>query len=101
MIRMSVLRWQTSHLLLIRTNLGYGTILIAACAHQGCHATDYLLFYLFITTSVKPRPPIIKNYLKTDRTYRKETINCNRVRSTTTSHFKRTHNVTTKFIKIL
>jgi hypothetical protein len=37
----SVLRRQTSHLLLIRTNLGYGTVLTAACARQGCSATDY------------------------------------------------------------
>jgi hypothetical protein len=37
----SVLRWQASHLLLIRTNLGYGTTLTAACARQGRSATDY------------------------------------------------------------
>jgi hypothetical protein len=29
---------QTSHLLLICTNLGYGTVLTAACARQGCSA---------------------------------------------------------------
>jgi hypothetical protein len=35
--------WQASHLLLIRTGLGYGTILMAACAHQDCSATDYFI----------------------------------------------------------
>jgi hypothetical protein len=35
---MSVLRKQTSHLFLIRANLGYGTALTAACARQGCSA---------------------------------------------------------------
>jgi hypothetical protein len=39
MIRISVLGLQASHLLLIRTNLGYGTVLTAACARQGCSAT--------------------------------------------------------------
>jgi hypothetical protein len=38
---MSVLRRQASHLLLIRTNLGCGTALTAACARPGCRATDY------------------------------------------------------------
>jgi hypothetical protein len=33
---MRVLRRQTSHLLLIRTNLGYETALTAAWARQGC-----------------------------------------------------------------
>jgi hypothetical protein len=42
---MSVLRLQASHLLLIRTNLGYGTVLTAACAPQGCSATDYYYDY--------------------------------------------------------
>jgi hypothetical protein len=37
---MSVLGLQTSQLL-IRTNLGYGTVLTAACARQGCSATGY------------------------------------------------------------
>jgi hypothetical protein len=40
-IGMNVLRQKTSHLLLIRTNLDYGTILTAACACLGCSATDY------------------------------------------------------------
>jgi hypothetical protein len=44
-IRMSVLRRQPSHLLLIHTNLGYGTVLTAACAHQGCNAIDYYYYY--------------------------------------------------------
>jgi hypothetical protein len=41
---MSVLGRQASHPLLIRTNLGYGTVLTAACARQGCSTTDY--YYL-------------------------------------------------------
>jgi hypothetical protein len=36
----SVLRREASHLLLIRTNLGYGTVSMAACARQGCSATE-------------------------------------------------------------
>jgi hypothetical protein len=36
-----VLGLQTGLLLLIRTNLGYGTVLMVACAHQGCSASDY------------------------------------------------------------
>jgi hypothetical protein len=43
MSRMNVLRLQTSHLLLIRTNWGYGTVLMAACACQGCSSTLLLL----------------------------------------------------------
>jgi hypothetical protein len=39
MIRMSVLRRQTSHLLFIPTNLGYGTVLTAVSARPGCSAT--------------------------------------------------------------
>jgi hypothetical protein len=55
-IRMRVLGLQASHLLLIRTNLGYGTVLTAACARQGCSATDYcyyiiLKLYLHFSTS--------------------------------------------------
>jgi hypothetical protein len=41
----SVFRRQASHLLLIRTNLGYGTVLTAACAHQGCSDIDYYYHY--------------------------------------------------------
>jgi hypothetical protein len=41
MIPMIVLGLKASHLLLIRTNLGYGTLLTAACARQGCSAGDY------------------------------------------------------------
>jgi hypothetical protein len=37
---LTVLRQQLSHLCLIHTNLGYGTVLTAACAHLGCSATD-------------------------------------------------------------
>jgi hypothetical protein len=35
---MSVLGLQASHLLLIRTNSGYGTVLTPACGHQDCSA---------------------------------------------------------------
>jgi hypothetical protein len=38
MIRMRVLGLQTSHVLLKCTNLGYGTVLTAAYARQGCSA---------------------------------------------------------------
>jgi hypothetical protein len=44
MIRMNVLRQQASHLLLIRTNLGYGVLLMAACARPGCFATHYYYY---------------------------------------------------------
>jgi hypothetical protein len=43
---MSVLGLKISHLLLIHTNLGCGTILMAACTHQGCSASDY--YYIII-----------------------------------------------------
>jgi hypothetical protein len=47
MIGMRVLGRQASHLLLIRTSLGYGTVLTAACARQGCSATDYYYYYKY------------------------------------------------------
>jgi hypothetical protein len=37
----SVLGRQASHLLFIRTNLGYETVLMAAWARQGRNATNY------------------------------------------------------------
>jgi hypothetical protein len=40
-----VLRQQVSHLLLKCIDLGYGTVLTAACARQGCSATRYLFIY--------------------------------------------------------
>jgi hypothetical protein len=40
---MRVLGLQASHLLLIRTNLGYGTVLTAACVRQGCSASGFFL----------------------------------------------------------
>jgi hypothetical protein len=43
----SVLRWQTIHLLLIRTNLGYGTVLMTARARQGYSATYYYYYYCY------------------------------------------------------
>jgi hypothetical protein len=42
---MRVLGPQASHLLLIRTNLGYGTVLTAACARQGCSASVLVVFF--------------------------------------------------------
>jgi hypothetical protein len=42
---MSVLRQLTSHLLLIRTNLGCGSVLTAACASRGYSAIDYYYYY--------------------------------------------------------
>jgi hypothetical protein len=48
---MSVLRRQTSHPLLIHTNLGYDTILMAACARQGCSATVYYYCYYVVRLS--------------------------------------------------
>jgi hypothetical protein len=45
MIRMNVLRQKTSLLLLICTDFGCGTVLTAACIHQGCSATDYILLW--------------------------------------------------------
>jgi hypothetical protein len=45
---MSVLRRQTSHLLLIRTNLGCGTVFTAACSRQGCKQ----LIIIVITTII-------------------------------------------------
>jgi hypothetical protein len=47
MIRMSVLRQYASHLHLIRTNLGYGTVLTAACARQGCSAIYYYYYHYY------------------------------------------------------
>jgi hypothetical protein len=79
---MRVLGLQASHLLLIRTNLGYGTVLTAACTPQGCSAcglvfsaylnvififspivflgTQKSLLYLFLQDV---HMPISKNYL--------------------------------------
>jgi hypothetical protein len=37
---------QASHLLLIRINLGYGTVITVACAHQGCDASGLVWFGL-------------------------------------------------------
>jgi hypothetical protein len=45
-IRMSVLRRQASHLLLIRTNSGYVSVLTAACVRWGCSASDLVFYYL-------------------------------------------------------
>jgi hypothetical protein len=45
-IIMSVLRQQTSHVLLIPSDLGYGLILTPAFAYQGCSATVYYLLLL-------------------------------------------------------
>jgi hypothetical protein len=45
---MSVLRRETSHLLLIRTDLGHETVLTTACARQGRNATLLLLLLLLL-----------------------------------------------------
>jgi hypothetical protein len=50
MIRMSVLWRQTSHLLPILTKLGYGTVLTAACALQGC--SHWLLLLLLLLSRI-------------------------------------------------
>jgi hypothetical protein len=47
-----VLWQQVSHLLLKYTKSGYGTVLMAACARQGCSATDYEInIYSNVTAS--------------------------------------------------
>jgi hypothetical protein len=50
MIGLRVLGQEASHLLLIRTDLGYGTVLTAACALQCCSASG-LFFQCKITTT--------------------------------------------------
>jgi hypothetical protein len=57
MLRTSVLGRSVSHLLLIRTNLGHGTLLTAACARQGCSATDYYYYYYYYVTFTFLRVP--------------------------------------------
>jgi hypothetical protein len=47
-----VLWQQVSHLLLKYTKSGYGTVLTAACARQGCSATEYESSVNFIVTAV-------------------------------------------------
>jgi hypothetical protein len=42
------LRQQASHLLLIRTDFGYGTVVTAACARPGCIATDFITIIIII-----------------------------------------------------
>jgi hypothetical protein len=41
-----VLRQQICHLLLNCTNFGYGTVLTAACARQGCSASGWFGFFI-------------------------------------------------------
>jgi hypothetical protein len=43
MILMRVLGLKASHLLLIRTNLGYGAVLTAACARQSWSANGFFV----------------------------------------------------------
>jgi hypothetical protein len=43
---MRVLGLQPSHLLLIRTNLGCGTVSTAACARQGCSDSGLVFGFL-------------------------------------------------------
>jgi hypothetical protein len=44
MIGTIMLRQETSHLFLIPTNFGYGTVLTADCARQGCSAYYYYYY---------------------------------------------------------
>jgi hypothetical protein len=46
-IRLSGFRQQVSHLLPKYTKSGYGTVLTAACARQGCSATYYYCYYYY------------------------------------------------------
>jgi hypothetical protein len=39
---------QVSHLLLKYTESGYGTVLTAACARQGCSATEWVSKYMSV-----------------------------------------------------
>jgi hypothetical protein len=56
-----VLRRQPSHLLLIRTNLGSGTVLTAACARQVCCATDYLFIIARANGEEKHLPLLVNS----------------------------------------
>jgi hypothetical protein len=60
LIHTRVLELQASHLLLIRTNLGYGTVLTAACAYRGCGANG--LVFKPLSESIKLR--IVESDLK-------------------------------------
>jgi hypothetical protein len=44
---------QVSHLLLKYTKSGYGTVLTAACARQGCSANDYNYYYHYRTNLLR------------------------------------------------
>jgi hypothetical protein len=48
MIRMRVVGLQTSHLLSIRTKSGYGTVLMATCARQGCSGSGLVWFWFLV-----------------------------------------------------
>jgi hypothetical protein len=52
MITMRVLRLRASHLLLIRTKSGYGTVPTVACASQGCSDRDFYYYYFQFTDIV-------------------------------------------------
>jgi hypothetical protein len=51
---MDVLMRSASHLLLIGTNLGYGTVLTEACALQGCSATGDDDYYYYLMRGTIP-----------------------------------------------
>jgi hypothetical protein len=59
MIRMSVLGQKASHLLLIRTNSGYGAVLTTACACQGCSATKSQIVALHAMVALGGRGGIV------------------------------------------
>jgi hypothetical protein len=48
-----MLRQQVSHLLFQCTDLGYGTLLTAACTRQGCSASD-LVWFGFFVCNIRP-----------------------------------------------
>jgi hypothetical protein len=54
-IRVHVLGLEANHLCLIRTALGYGTVLMAACTCQGCSATGLVWFGLVLSRSWTPK----------------------------------------------
>jgi hypothetical protein len=47
---MHVFGLQPSHLLLICTNISYGTVLTVACAHQGCSASGLVFWFFYVFT---------------------------------------------------
>jgi hypothetical protein len=66
---MTVLRQQASHLLLIPTNFGYGTVLTAACAPPGCSVTHYNKYADYFTAvALYPSPIAILSFYNSNNT---------------------------------